>query len=360
VRTILTFFLVFVLVFTVGCGNQSTAGSGGSGKAKSDDSGTKSSESTGDKKIVIRLGHSSAPGSARDLGAQKVKEIVEAETGGKVEVQIFPASQLGGPREQIESVQLGNQEMVIQPTSWLGGFQPLITLLDIPFLLPTDKDSLLKVHHSDGMKQLLNTTSEIGIETLAIWHTGYKQFTGPVALNTPEAFKGVKFRAMPSPVIIEQFESLDAIPADIPWPETYNALQNGAIDAQENPIDTIYDMKFHEVQQVLTISNHGVLDQLIMANKAWFDGLPDDIKQAVIKGVQEGEKVATAKTYELIEKYIVDIEASGVEVVEVSGDQRQALIDKTKVVKQFYVDKFGDKGKALLEAIEKEVKAASK
>jgi C4-dicarboxylate-binding protein DctP len=359
-RKLMILVLTFILLLAVGCGSQGASNTGSGNTDNGGSGGEKSTGSAEEKKMVLRIGHSSAPGSARDLGTQKFKEVVEAETGGKVEVQIFPAGQLGGPREQIESVQLGNQEMVIQPTSWLGGFQPLITLLDIPFILPPDKDALLKVHHSEGMNKLLETTQEVGIQTLAIWHTGYKQFTGPVALNTPEAFKGVKFRAMPSPVIIEQFKALGAIPADIPWPETYNALQTGAIDAQENPIDTIYDMKFHEVQKVMTMSDHGVLDQLIMANKAWFDGLPDDVKKAVIKGVEEGEKVTVSKTYELIEKDLGEIKASGVKVVEVSAQERQALIEQTKVVKQFYIDKFGDKGKDLLEGIEAAVEAATK
>lgn len=330
--------LVALLLILSGCGNSQPA-TGGADQEKQ----------------IIKIGHGSAPGSARDLGAQKFKEIVEQETNGKYEVQIFPSNQLAGPREQIESVQLGNQEMVIQPSSWLGGFYPIISVLDIPFLFPSDKDKLIEVQQGEGIAKLLEGTEEIGIKTLGIWHTGYKQFTGPVALNTPEAFKGVKFRAMPSLILIEQFKALGAIPADIPWAETYNSLSNGTINGQENPIDTIYDMKFHEVQDVLTISDHGVLDQLVMVNKAWFDNLPEDAKAAVVKGVQEGGKVTVDKTYELINKDLELIKDSGTQVVEVTEDQRAQFSALTDQIKEIFVQEFGQEGADILEAIEADI-----
>lgn len=338
--------VIMLLISTVIAGCSSV----GSDNSSTDNNDQGNGSASGNE-ITIRFSHSSAPESARDLGAQKFKQVIEAETDGKVKVEIYPASQMGDPTQQVQSVQQGSLEMNIVPTSFMGGFQELITLLDIPFLLPDDKDSLLKLQESDAMRALLDKTDDVGIHTLGIWHTGYKQFTGPKPLNHPEAFKGLKFRAMPSPVIFEQFNVLGASPTDLAFSETYNALQTGTIDAQENPIDTTFDMKLHEVQTHTTMTNHGVLDQMIIVNKAFYDGLDQDIKDAMKKAFDAGRDVTIQKTYENIDKYRKIMEDSGMQFVEISPEERQAFVKKVEPVRDFYINEFGEEGKQLLDGI---------
>lgn len=352
----LSLVMLLISLVIAGCSSNSTSSSqSSSSPTPASSEGKKGSDSPAASAVTIRLAHSSAPGSARDLGAKKFKEVIEKETNGKVKVEIYPASQLGSPTEQVQAVQLGSLEMDIVPTSFMGGFQPLITLLDIPFLFPKDKDALLKLQQGDAMRALLNKTDDVGIHTLGIWHTGYKEFTGPKPLNTPEAFKGLKFRAMPSPVIFEQFKVLGASPTDIPFAETYNALQTGTIDAQENPLDTTFDMKFHEVQKFATMTNHGVLDQMLIINKKFYDGLDQDIKDAMYKSFEAGRVVTVEKTYENIDKARKVMQDSGMKFVEVTPEERQTFVDKMKPVRDFYVKKFGDEGKQLLDAISAEI-----
>ncbi|MFC3212260.1 TRAP transporter substrate-binding protein [Planomicrobium okeanokoites] len=319
-----------------------------------DDAANETASSGGDsaEAVTIKLAHSSAPDSARDLGAQKFKEVVEAETDGQVTVEIYPASQLGNPTEIVQGVQMGNIEMAISPTAFMGGFEPLITLLDIPFLFPNDKDALMELQDSEAMANLLSKTDDIGIETLGIWHTGYKQFTGPVALDDPAAFNGLKFRSMPSPVLFEQFNILGASPTDLPFADTYNALQTGTIDGQENPLDTTYDMKLHEVQEVVTMTDHGVLDQLIIMNKDFFDGLDPAYQEAIQKGFDEGRTVTVDATYENIEEVKQIMEDEGIEFVEITPEQREAFIAETQSVRDFYIAEFGEEGETLLTDIE--------
>jgi tripartite ATP-independent transporter DctP family solute receptor len=341
-KAVFIVLLLFSMVMAGCSGNKNTSGS----NTNSNDSNESAD------KITIKFAHSSAPGSARDLGAQKFKEVVEAETDGQVTVEIYPASQLGNPTEIVQGVQMGNIEMAISPTSFMGGFQPLITLLDIPFLFPTDKDKLLELQKSAEMRALLDKIDDVGIRALGIWHTGYKQFSGPKPLNTPDAFKGLKFRAMPSPVIFEEFKTLGASPTDLPFAETYNALQTGTINGQENPLDTTYDMKLHEVQDYITLTDHGVLDQLIIMNKNFYDGLDQSIKDAINKAFDEGREVTVQKTYENIDSVRQTMEDAGVEFVEVTPEEREVFEEKMQAVRDFYIEKFGDEGKTLLEGIE--------
>lgn len=346
-KTVLLSLLVVLGLILGACGNNGNSTADGTAEGEAGSAGNA---------ITVKLGHASAPGSARDLGAKKFKEVLENETNGAYKVAIFPSGQLGGPREQIEAVQLGNQEMTIMPSSFMGGFQPLISLFDIPFLMPAQKEHLLALHDSEAMKKVLFKTEEVGIKTLGIWHTGYKQFTGPKALTSPADFKGLKFRAMPSPVIVKQFTILGGIPTDIDFAETYNALQTGTIDGQENPMDTIFDMKFHEVQDYVTLTDHGVLDQMIMVNKSFYDSLDDATKESFYSAFVAAKEITLNETYKKINQINEELKASGeVVFVQLSEEQRKILIEAVQPVKDFYKEEFGEEGTELLEAVEAEI-----
>lgn len=348
-KFILSIAMTVLVVLLVACGSEATS---------ENSKGNESTEAeSSDDGVTIKFGHSSAPESARDLGAQKFKEVLEKETDGKFNVELYPANQLGDPTEQVQSVQLGNQEMAIEPSSFLGEFQPLISLTDIPFLLPPDKEDLIKLHETEAMQNLLDKTEEVGIKTLGIWHTGYKQFTGPVPFKEVDDFKGLKFRSMPSPTLIKQFELLGAVPTNIDFSETYNALQTGTIDGQTNPMDTTYDMKFHEVQDYVTMTNHGVLDQFIIVNKTFYDDLSEEEKAAFMTAFEAAKQEVLERTYERIDSINEELKDSGeLEYVELTEEERNNLVKATEPVKDFYIDEYGDEGKKLLEGIEDAIK----
>lgn len=346
-RFILVFTMLVMSGLLVACGSESASKSSNEGSQENTDTNSNSDA------VTIKFGHSSAPGSARDLGAQKFKEVLEEETDGAFIVELYPANQLGDPTEQVQSVQLGNQDMAIEPSSFLGEFQPLVSLVDIPFLLPPDKEDLLELHNTEAMKNLLDETEEVGIKTLGIWHTGYKQFTGPVPFRTVDDFKGLKFRSMPSPTLMKEIESLGGIPTNIDFSETYNALQTGTIDGQTNPMDTTYDMKFHEVQDYVTMTNHGVLDQFIIVNKAFYDGLEEENKEAFMKAFEAGRQETLEKTYERIDSINEELKASNeIEYIELTEEERNSLIKATEPVRDYYVKEYGEEGEKLLQEIE--------
>lgn len=303
-------------------------------------------------KIVMKISHVSAPGSARDIGCNTVKQVVEKMTNGLVTAQVYPSSQLGGQRDQVEGVQFGTIEMVVVPTSYMGGIQPLITLLDTPFLLPENPQTLYKLYQSDAIKQLLDTTKEKGIITLAIWQTGYKQYTANKPLYNPSDMKGLKVRVMNSPILFEQAKVLGATPITMDFGETYGALQNKAIDGQENPIDTIYDMKFHEVQTDITLTNHSTLDQLVMVNKKWFEGLDKNVQNAIVEGVRQAGIACLDATNALIKKDTDIILATGkTKIHTLTTAQRDAWKKALEPVQKFARTSQGDRGAKLFDAI---------
>ena len=291
----------------------------------------------------------------RSRGADLVASMVNEDKRCDLAAKSYPGGQLGGTTDLIEGLQDNAIEMVILPGSFLVGFQPLMGIMDFPYFWPLKKDDLLKIHKSAAMKQLLATTEEKAITSIAIWHTGYKTWTGNKPLNRFDAFKGLKARVMPSAVLKKQDELLGLNAVGMPFRETYNALKNKSIDAQENPITTSFFMKFHEVQDYMALTNHGTLDQVIMMSKVWWDGLTPDCQTAIREAVEAGGKLTVELTYSVIEsKAMGAFEKAGMKVVEVSeadfAEMRRKVLPG---VEKFYVEQNGARGKAILEAFKK-------
>ena len=293
----------------------------------------------------------------RSQGAILVAKMVNGDKRCNIKAKDYPSGQLGGTTDLIEGLQDGSVEVVILPGSFIVGFQPLMGIMDFPFFWPPDKDDLLKVHKSAAMKKLLATTTEKGFTSIAVWHTGYKTWTGNRPLNKYANFKGLTARVMPSAVLKEQDALLGLKAVGMPFRETYNALKNGSIDAQENPITTSFFMKFHEVQKFMAITNHGTLDQVIMVSNIFWKKLSGDCKQAVREAVEAGGKLTVKLTYSIIDsKAMGAFKKVGMKVVKVSKADYAEM--KRKVlpgVEKFFVQKNGARGKAILEAFKKEL-----
>lgn len=305
---------------------------------------------------TMKIAHVVPSGDPRDLGANKVKELLTADKRCNINATVYPSGQLGGTTDLIEGMQIGSIEAVVLPASFMVGFEPRIGIFDFPFFWPTKTEELLKVHKGPAMAKLLKTTEAQGVVSLGVWHTGYKQWTANKPLKQPSDFAGLKARVMPSPVLVEQQKILGLNPVNMPFPETYNALQNRTIDAQENPLVTTFVMKFHEVQSNVTMSNHGNLDQLFMVSKAWWDGLTPECRTAVGEAIDKASDVVVAKTEEMTEQAMTAFKERGVTVTELSDAEYRKLREATlPELEKFYVAKAGAQGKEILDSFKSEL-----
>jgi C4-dicarboxylate-binding protein DctP len=306
----------------------------------------------------MKIGHV-VPGIApRGRGASEVAALVSADPRCDITAAVFPASQIGGDTDLIEGLQIGSIEMVILPASFLVGFQPLVGVLDFPFFYPPRFEDLMRVHRSDAMRAVLDTTTEKGIVSLAIWHTGYKIWTSNRRpLHVYENFAGLKVRVMPSMILKEQSRLLGLTPVGMPFAETYSALQSGAIDAQENSIDTNFFMKFHEVQSFAAITNHGILDNVVMVSKRWWDERSPACQTAIRAAVDAGGRTTAELTNSVIETLALPaFEARGLMIVRPTLQQWNALRDAVLPgIKHLYVERTGSRGQSLVDGLEAEI-----
>jgi C4-dicarboxylate-binding protein DctP len=310
-------------------------------------------------KYSAKVGHLEAPTQPRHLGLVKVAELVKARTGGEVELQLFPSSQLGNARQMIEGTQLGTEESTVMPAAFLGGFNPAISILDIPYLFPSDRAAAQKLRGGRFGRALLDSFASRGLVAIALWPNGRKSLTSNKPLDSLAAMKGQKFRVMDSKILIEQFAAVDASAVAIQFGELYTALQTGVIDGQENPLDTISTMKFHEVQKNLVVTEHGAMEDVVLFNPAWWKKLPQAHRDAIVKAFDEVRPEFERNKDAAQQKALEIIRASGKTNVRIADEAERARLRAAMYprARAAYLERAGAEGKKLIELYEQERKA---
>ncbi len=340
----LSLVLVLAMVMTVflaGCGGGGDAekkgGDGGSGKAE----------------YTIRVAHVLAADHATNVTAEEVfKKEVEEKSNGRIKVEVYPNGQLGGDRQTIEALNLGTLEMCIPGGTVLSGFVDDFEVLDLPFLFKSKEDAF-KVFDGKVGDELNKKLEDIGIVNLGYGENGYRHVTnnkGPI--TKPEDLKGVKIRTMENPIHMAAFKAFGANPTPISFNELFTALQQGTVDAQENPIPIIYTSKLYEVQKYLTLTGHVYTNCPYLISKTFYDGLPEDLQQVVREAAADCITAQRKMCNDQEQEYLEELKASGMEINELTDEQKQAFVDAAQSV---YDDFEKTHDPALLEEIQAEI-----
>jgi len=206
--------------------------------------------------LLIKAAHAAATTNTGHLGLAFMDEELRKRTEGRVGIEIFPNAQLGGEREAIESIQLGNLDMTFVSSAPLANFNKQFYAFDIPFLFP-DRAAAYRVLDGEIGAGLLESLDAVGLHGLGYWENGFRQLTNDVReVHTPADLSGMKMRTMENDMHLALWRAEGADPAPLSFSELFTALQQGTFDAQEGPINLFYDMKFFEVQKFITQTNH--------------------------------------------------------------------------------------------------------
>jgi C4-dicarboxylate-binding protein DctP len=252
--------------------------------------------------IVIKFSHVVAEKTPKGQGALKFKELAEKKLPGKVQVQVFPSSQLFGDAKELEALLLGDVQLIAPSLSKFDRYTKKIQIFDLPFLFD-DIEAVDRFQSGPHGQALLTSMKNRGLIGLAYWHNGMKQLsTKKDRLLRPEDVKGLKFRIQASDVLEAQFRALGANPQKMAFSEVYQALQTGVVDGQENTWSNIYSQKFHEVQNTIAETNHGVIDYMVVTNAKWWDGLPADIRKGLSEAMAEATAYANKLAYDINEE----------------------------------------------------------
>lgn len=237
--------------------------------------------------IVIKFSHVVASNTPKGRAAQKFKELAEQKTAGKVQVQLYPNSQLYKDHEEMEALQINAVQMLAPSLSKFGALGCReFELFDLPYIFP----SLAVLHRTmDGEigQQLFKKLENKNIVGLAYWDNGFKHFSANKPLRKLEDFKGIKMRIQSSKVLEAQMKVLGANPQPVAFSEVYSALQNRVVDGTESPVSNFYSQKLNQVQKYLLLTQHGYLGYGVIANKTFWQGLPSNIRRKLMQALQE-------------------------------------------------------------------------
>lgn len=236
-------------------------------------------------RITIRIAHADPADpyvAQKQAQAVTFKALVEAGSGGRITVQIYPAGQLGGEREYVEAVNLGTIEMGLA-SGVVSGFFREAMVFDIPYLFPSEAVAWKVLDGPFGQKLSELLAQKTNMINLGYGEVGFRNFTNNVRpIRTPDDLRGLKIRVMETPIYVRLVRALGASPTPIAWPEVYNALNQGVVDGQENPVSTIDYAKLYEVQKYLTLDGHSFGVDFTLINKRFFNSLSRE-DQALIR-----------------------------------------------------------------------------
>ncbi|MCM3760944.1 TRAP transporter substrate-binding protein [Alkalihalobacillus oceani] len=325
-------FILLILVAACGGGGSETS-QGNTGGAEE---GTESNEP-----IVIRYAHNQHESTPQHEGTVLFKEKIEELSEGRIEVQIYPNNQLGSLRETIESVQAGQIELAQQPIGMISNFVPEMTLNDLPYLFPSE-EVLWAVLDGEGGQMYDSYLENQGFVGLGYMSGGPKQFSAHKPLRTTDDFAGTSIRAMEAPIVISTMEALGANPVPIAFSELYNSLQQEVVDGQENPNQSFVMLNLHEVQDVVTMTNHSWMIYNNIMNKDFYESLPADLQELVREAMEYANDEQRLLMQAEEESYISELEELGTEVVHLTDEEIEALRQATLPVYDEFKDVIGD------------------
>lgn len=303
--------------------------------------------------VVWKFAHENRETVPAAKAARQVADLVAQKTGGHFKIEVYPAGQLGTEAQLIEQLQLGTLQMALTPTAPLSNFEPRMQLIDLPFLFPSRAATYAVLDGPVG-QDLLAGLSKRGVKGLAFWESGFKQLTSSVRpILSPADLKGQKVRTMQSPMLLDQYRDWGANPVAISFSETYNALQQGVAEAEENPLVSIDSMRFYEVQKYLTLSNHGYIAFVVLANPKSYNALPPDYRKALDDAVAEARDTERKASEELDNELLKKL-SSHLEVHPLPEDGRRAFTTLSRALHTKYEAKVT---RAALDAVYAQTKA---
>ena len=285
---------------------------------------------------------------------QVLVDVAAKESNGRLEIKHFPNNMLGDDRTVTESMLMGDIALVQTQPSVLASMVPDLYVWDAPFLFDKIEDAWKCL---DGpLGHAVNDQVESkGLKYLAALENGYRHYTNNmVAVRVPADVKGQKLRVMETDLQIAMWKNWGANPTPMAFTEVISALQQGTIDAQENPLSIIDSNKLYEVQHYISLTGHLFSPHCLYINKEIYDGLDADIRAALDKAVAAYQTAQRARAVELNALSVDKFKKAGCEVIELTDAERnqwrQAAIDgkvydmvRAKMEHPEYLDKILNK-----------------
>lgn len=335
--------LIFSLLFAV------TACSGGGEETSG------SSEAGGDVKVeqTFTLAMDSAEDTVTYLFGEKFSELVSEKTDGRIKIDVYANASLGSDKEITEGIQAGNVDFVVQTTAPQVNFVPEVAVFDIPHLFK-DLETARTVLDSPFFDTIAQKYEDAGIKLLAYSDQGFRVMTSNKKVEKVKDLSGVKIRTMENPYHIEYWKSVGANPTPMTWGEVYTGLQQGTIDAQENPYEAFVASKIQEQQKYVIHTNHILHILSLTTNPNTFNSLSEEDQNTILEAAKEAKQWSREQADARLEERQKICEDAGLEITDLDPAVIDELSQKASSVEKSIRKAVGDElVDSLLSEVEK-------
>jgi tripartite ATP-independent transporter DctP family solute receptor len=294
------------------------------------------------KERSIKFAFQNEASHPQGLGAKKFAELVAQKSHDKLKVRLFPGGTLGGDLQTVSALQGGTVEMTVLNAGILTAQVKEFAVFDLPFLFASAQEADAVVDGPVG-KGLFAKLADKNLVGLAYWDLGFRNLTnGKRPVTKLEDIAGLKIRVIQSPIYIDMFNALGAVATPMPFPELYPALEQKAVDGQENPFTLIRSSKFYEVQKYASVTRHVYNPQALLISRKFWDTLSADEKKIVSDSAHEAAIYQRQLSRTQADEAQAELKKLGMQISEFSPAELQRLRDKVKPVVDKYSAQIGE------------------
>ena len=292
----------------------------------------KSSDTEEVQRYAWPLATASPEDTVTQIFAERFAEEVDRLSDGKMKIQVYPNSTLGGDRDLLESCADGDIPFVVQNTAPQVSFMPDLAVFDLPCVFDTLDECRQKIDDPDFYLAVSQVYTDGGYHLLGIADQGFRVMSTNKPINSIDDFKGQKIRTMENSYHLDFWKSLKANPTPMSFSEVYIGLQQHTIDAQENPYEVIVSNKLYEQQDYIVETNH--LPHLItlIVNDDFYQNFSKEEQDIMTEAAEIATAYAREQSDARISDRISTIEESGTQIIQLSDETRNEIRERAKGV----------------------------
>jgi len=284
--------------------------------------------------------HGSSDTSILQYTAEEFKTRLEAASEGRYTVEIHGNFELGNMSESVEMIKAG--EVALSGVCLGSQYTPKLGFLDLPNAVPSIEAAYELYVKSDFRGTVENIMREEGVELLAFGPAYFREMSSNVPVNSADDIAGINIRTMENALHMDYWKALGANPSPLAWAETYIGLQQGLVDAQENPLDSIVGGKLAEVQDYVIYTHHILYTSPILVNGAFFNKLSAEDQEMFRKCGLEAEQAAYEYAREFEAELAKQLADAGMEFITLSDDVLNELKTRASSVYDTVRAQIGD------------------
>ena len=327
-----------------------TEGTKQASEAAPAESQEKETAPAGKAEVTLSLNHVGATTHPYQYGSERFAELVSEKTGGRIAVEVYPASQIASGAKSIEFVQMGTLDIALESTMSAENFVPEIGVLNLPFLFE-NADQAFTVLDGDVGDELRAAAEAKGFKILCWMYNGFRDISNSVKpITGPEDLKGLKIRVPESQVFLKTFETLGAVPTPMAVSEVFTAMQLKTVDGQENPSAIFVNNKYNEVNDYYSVTHHIFTAEPLIMSMDKFNSFSGDDQKALLEAAQEAAEYQRKLAIDSADQELQQIKDAGVNVNVV--DDMSTFKTAVQPVYEAFKDQYG----TLIEEIQAAVK----